>query len=63
MALARILATFAVAALILHAPAHAEEEPDATITFESTNIGLGVGVQWGNGVLTPYRPMNVCSTR
>ncbi len=52
MAFARLLATLAVAALIFHTPAHAEEEPDATITFESTNVGLGVGVQWGNGVLT-----------
>ncbi len=52
MAFARMLATLAVAILIFHAPANAEEEPDATITFESTNVGLGVGVQWGNGVLT-----------
>jgi len=51
MAIARLLATFMVAALILHGPARADEEPDATITFESTNVGLGVGVQWGNGVL------------
>ncbi|MDJ0943766.1 MAG: hypothetical protein QNJ30_09885 [Kiloniellales bacterium] len=52
MAVARLLATFLVVSLILHTTARADEEPDATLTFQSTNVGVGVGVQWGSGVLT-----------
>ena len=52
MAVARLLATFLVVSLILHTPARADDEPDATLTFQSTNVGVGVGVQWGSGVLT-----------
>lgn len=40
-------------ALMFHVATPAQaEDPSGTVTLESTSIALGVGVQWGSGILT-----------
>lgn len=52
----RLIASFAVAALIVLAvvPAFAEEakKPDATLKLSEGSMALGIGWSWGSGVLT-----------
>jgi hypothetical protein len=41
-----------VPTLLSGVPVEARQEPDATVQIESTEVGAGVGVEWGDGILT-----------